>query len=51
MTTRSGLALLAFVAAALFFGLALFDVSLADINLIEAGLFSASLGWVIDHLP
>lgn len=51
MTAKAGLALLAFVAAALFFGLAVFDVSLADINLIEAGLFSAALGFVIDHTP
>jgi hypothetical protein len=51
MATKPGLALLAFVAAALFLGLATFDVALADIPLVTAGLFSMAIGFVVDHAP
>jgi hypothetical protein len=42
-------ALLSFVAAAVFFGLAVFEVAVRDVNLIAAGLFCCAIGFVIDH--
>jgi hypothetical protein len=45
------LALLAFVAAALFFGLLLFSVALSGISLLAAGLFSLALGFVLHSAP
>ena len=44
------LAFLAFVAAALFFGIALFGGSLG-FNLLEAGLFSAAIGLALSSAP
>jgi hypothetical protein len=51
MELRPLLALLSFVAAAVFFGCAVFDQALGDISLIAAGLFCVAIGAVIDHLP
>ena len=51
MGTRVLVALLAFVAAAVFFGCAVFDQTLGDVNLIAAGLFCVAVGAVVDHLP
>ncbi len=52
MAVNSGLvALLAFVAAAVFFGLAVFGVAVSDIPLVAAGLFSCAIGFVVDHAP
>ncbi len=48
---RGILALAAFVASAVFFGLAVFEVTVEDINLIAAGLFSMALGFVIERIP
>ena len=47
----SALALLAFIAALVFFLVAAFGGSLGDVNLLYAGLSSAAAGWVLDHLP
>jgi hypothetical protein len=44
-------AFLAFVAAALFFGVALFGASLAGVPLLDAGLFSTAIGLAILTVP
>jgi len=41
--------LLAFIAAAVFFGLEVFGVSLGDVPLTAAGLFSLALGFVLER--
>jgi len=46
----SVLALIAFIFGAIFFGLAVFDVTVEDVDLIAAGLFSCAIGFVLDHV-
>jgi len=48
---QSLIALLSFIAGAVFFGLATFNVSVDTIPEVAAGLFCCAIGWVIDHLP
>jgi hypothetical protein len=52
MKTRhtSFLALAAFAAASVFFGVDAFGGTISDWPLQAAGLFSAALGFTIDHL-
>jgi hypothetical protein len=47
---KSFLALAAFAAASVFFGAAVFGATISDWPLQAAGLFSAALGFTIDHL-
>ena len=49
--SKSALAILAFVAACLFFALDLFGQSLGDVRLLAAGLFCTALGLLIEALP
>ena len=49
-THRSFLALAAFAAASIFFGVAVFGGTISDWPLQLAGLFSLALGFTIDHL-
>ena len=51
MRHKRSLTLAAFVAASVFFGVAAFGGTISDWPLVSAGLFSASLGFTIDHLP
>lgn len=44
------LSFLAFVAAAVFFGCAVFDITLGDVPLEQAGLFSLALGFVLGRV-
>jgi hypothetical protein len=48
---KSFFALLAFLAAFLFFILAAFAVTLGDVPLVPAGLTALAAGFVIDHAP
>jgi hypothetical protein len=48
MTLNGGLiALLAFVAGAVFLGLATFNIAVSDIPLVAAGLFCCAIGFVL----
>ena len=49
--SKNVLAFLAFVAACVFFGVALFGGSLGDVNLLYAGLFSTAIGLALEALP
>jgi hypothetical protein len=44
------LSFLAFVAAAVFFGCAVFGFSLSDVPLVDAGLFSLALAFVLGRV-
>jgi hypothetical protein len=46
---KSFLALAAFAAACVFFGVAAFGGTISDWPLQDAGLFSAAIGFTIDH--
>jgi len=48
---HSLIALLAFIAGAVFFGLATFTVAIGSIPEVAAGLSCCAIGWVIDHAP
>jgi len=42
---------LAFLAACIFFGFAVFGIGLGDVNEVEAGLFSTAIGLALGALP
>jgi hypothetical protein len=47
---KSFLVLAAFAAASVFFGVDVFGATISDWPLQAAGLFSAALGFTLDHL-
>lgn len=51
MSHKPLLVFLAFLAACVFFGCAVFGWSLGDVNLLDAGLFSTAIGLALGALP
>lgn len=49
--SKSLAAFLAFVVAALFFGVALFGGDLGNVSLLYAGLFCSAIGLALEALP